>query len=452
MTPTARRNSSPVFHRSVSRTYPVIDRAKGACLYDSTGKEYLDAAGGIFVVNIGHGVAEVAAAMAEQANRVAFAHTAHFTSEPEIAFARRLLDLAPEGFNKVWLCTSGSQANETAVKLARSYHLLNGHEGRVQVVSRWNSYHGSSLGALSLTGHSRRRQQFAPYLFESPKIDPPYCFRCALGRTPGECGLACADELEKMVLRIGPSNISAFIAEPVSGGPLGALVPPQEYFPRIREICDRHGILMIVDEVITGAGRTGRSLGIDHFDVTPDIITLAKGIGGGYVPVGAVLVHDRVYRAFEEHGIDFRHGETFTGQAVTAAAGVAVLDHLQREGLIEKAADAGVLLSNELQRLSSHPIVGDIRGLGLLWGIELVADKVTKEPFPRTLAVAERVADAAFEGGLLVVPGTGCVDGEVGDTISLSPPFIVSEREIATIVDRLSNALERVTQELAGRR
>jgi adenosylmethionine-8-amino-7-oxononanoate aminotransferase len=269
-----------------------------------------------------------------------------------------------------------------------------------------------------------------------------------LGRSRQQCGLACADELETAIRRIGASNISAFIAEPVSGGPLGALVPPQEYFPRIREICDRHGILMIVDEVITGAGRTGRPLGIDHFGVTPDIITLAKGIGGGYVPVGAVLVHDRVYRAFEEQGVDFRHGETFTGHAVIAAAGSAVLDHIQRDGLIDRARLTGEVLERELQRLRPHPMVGDIRGLGLLWGIELVADQATKEPFPRSLCVAERVADAAFDAGLLVIPGTGCVDGETGDTISLSPPFVITEDDVRSIVDRLETAIKHVASDV----
>lgn len=442
------RNESPVFHREMGRDYPVVDRADGARLYDSSGKEYLDAAGGIFVVNIGHSLAHVADAVAEQARRVAFAHTAHFTSEAELDFARRLLELAPAGFNKVWLCTSGSQANETAVKLARSYHLLRGDEGRIQVISRWNSYHGSSLGALSLTGHTRRREPYAPYLFPSPKIEPPYCYRCPWGKSGPECGLACANELDTLIRRTGPANISAFIAEPVSGGPLGALVPPQDYFPKIREICDRHGILLIVDEVVTGAGRTGSALGIDHFATTPDIITLAKGIGGGYVPIGAVLVHDRVYRAFEEAGRDFRHGETFTGHALTAAAGAAVLDHLNREGLIERAQASGAIMAAELQRLRDLPIVGDVRGLGLLWGIELVADRDTKAAFPRSLGVAERVARQAFDDGLLVVPGTGCVDGEAGDTISLAPPFIITPDEIKSMVDCLSRAIETVTEKM----
>jgi len=277
-----RRNGTPVFHREIGREYSVVDRATGARLYDTSGKEYLDAAGGVFVVNIGHSLPDVVEAIAQQASRVAFTHTQHFTSEPELEFARRLLELAPEGFNKVWLCTSGSQANETAVKLARSYHLLRGDQSRVQVVSRWNSYHGSSLGALSLTGHTRRREPYVPYLFSSPKIEPPYCYRCAWGRSWPSCGLACANELDKVIRRIGAANVSAFIAEPVSGGPLGSLVPSKDYFPKIRGICDRHGILMIVDEVVTGAGRTGSALGIDHFGITPDIVTLAKGIGGGY--------------------------------------------------------------------------------------------------------------------------------------------------------------------------
>ena len=444
------RNEDPVFRRDIAHDYPSIDRAEGCRLYDTAGRAYIDGAGGIFVVNIGPNVADVVEAMARQAARVAFAHTAHFTSDAEIAFARRVLELAPAGFTKAWLCTSGSQANETAVKLARTYHLLNGDAGRVQVVSRWNSYHGSSLGALSLTGHTKRREQFIPYLFQSPKIEPPYCYRCPFGQTRGTCGVACAEDLDATVRRIGPDNISAFIVEPVSGGPLGAVVPPEDYFPKIREICNRHGMLMIVDEVITGAGRTGTKLGIDHFGVTPDIITLAKGIGGGYVPIGAVLVHERVYQAFESHGQPFRHGETFTGHPVTAAAGLAVLDHLAKYGLIARAERMGAELGQRLQTLLQLPVVGDIRGIGLLWGIEIVRDRATKAPFARALTVAEKIARSAFERGLIVVPGTGCADGENGDTLSLAPPFIVTEADIAQIVDILRDAISSVAHDLGA--
>jgi adenosylmethionine-8-amino-7-oxononanoate aminotransferase len=440
-----RPNLDPVFHRDPHRHYPVVERAEGALLYDVAGKRYLDAAGGIFVVNIGHSVPRVAEAMARQAERVAFAHTAHFTSEAEQEFARRLLALAPTGFGKAWLCTSGSQANETAIKLARSFHLLHGEGTRSQVISRWNSYHGSTLGALSLTGHTPRREQFAPYLFPSPKIEPPYCYRCPFGKTYPACGIACADDLATLIGRVGPANVAAFIVEPVSGGPLAALVPPHDYLRRIREICDRHGILMIVDEVVTGAGRTGRAFGFEHFGVIPDIITLAKGIGGGFVPIGAVLVHDRVYQRFEAAGSVFRHGETFAGHAVLAAAGCAVLEHLEREQLIARAGEKGEILGRKLAALNSHPLVGDVRGIGMLWGVELVADKSSKQPFPRARNMAEAVAEAAFADGLLVVAGTGCVDGRTGDTIALAPPFIIANEEIDEIVVKLTAAIDRAS-------
>jgi adenosylmethionine-8-amino-7-oxononanoate aminotransferase len=437
-------NRDPVFHREVARDYPVVARAEGAYVYDSAGRRYLDGAGGIFVVNIGHGVREVVQAMASQAGRVAFAHTSVFTSDAELAFARKLVDLAPAGFTKAWICTSGSAANETALKLAREYQLIKGQPKRTKIVARWNSYHGSSLGALSMTGQPRRREPYLPYMQDFPHIEPPYCYRCPFGLTYPDCGMACAHALEKAVQEAGPETVAAFIAEPASGGPLGAVVPPKEYFPIIREICDRHGILMIVDEVITGVGRIGRNFGIDRWGVVPDIITAAKGIGGGYVPVGAMLVHERVYAAFEEAGRSFRHGETFTGHAVISAAGAAVLDYVRDHGLIARAAATGRVLGEKLKRLRDIPIVGDIRGEGLLWGIELVRDKATREPFPRERGVAEKVAKVAFETGLLVVAGTGCADGVRGDTISLSPPLILTEAQAEELVDTLETALRAV--------
>jgi adenosylmethionine-8-amino-7-oxononanoate aminotransferase len=295
-----------------------------------------------------------------------------------------------------------------------------------------------------MTGQPRRREPYLPYMQDFPHIEPPYCYRCPFERTYPSCEMACAHALEKALQQVGPETVAAFIAEPVSGGPLGAVIPPKEYFPIIREICDRHGILMIVDEVITGVGRIGRNFGIDHWGVVPDIITAAKGIGGGYVPVGAMLVHERVYAAFEESGRAFRHGETFTGHAVISAAGAAVLDYVRDHGLIARAAATGRLLGDKLQRLRDIPIVGDIRGEGLLWGIELVRDKATREPFARERGVAEKVAKVAFETGLLVVAGTGCVDGVRGDTISLSPPLILTEAQVTELVDTLETALRTV--------
>jgi adenosylmethionine-8-amino-7-oxononanoate aminotransferase len=437
-------NRDPIFHREVARDYPVVARAEGAYVYDTAGRRYLDGAGGIFVVNIGHGVREVVQAMAAQAGRVAFAHTTVFTSDAELAFAGKLVDLAPSGFTKAWICTSGSAANETALKLAREYQLIKGQPQRTRIVARWNSYHGSSLGALSMTGQPRRREPYLPYMQDFPHIEAPYCYRCPFALTYPSCEMACAQALEKAIQDVGADTVAAFIAEPVSGGPLGAVIPPKEYFPIVREICDRHGILMIVDEVITGVGRIGRNFGIDHWGVVPDIITAAKGIGGGYVPIGAMLVHERVYAAFEESGRAFRHGETFTGHPVISAAGAAVLDYVRDHGLVARAAATGRLLGEKLQRLRDIPIVGDVRGEGLLWGIELVRDKTTREPFPRERGVAEKVAKVAFESGLLVVAGSGCADGVRGDTISLSPPLILTDAQAAELVDTLEAALRIV--------
>jgi adenosylmethionine-8-amino-7-oxononanoate aminotransferase len=441
---TEARNTDHVFHREVDRDYPMVDRASGIHVWDTAGRRYIDGAGGIFVVNVGHGIPEIERAIAQQIGRVGFAHTAFFTSEVEQEFANRLIEMAPAGFTKVWFCTSGSAANETALKLARHYHLISGHPQKTKIVSRWNSYHGGSIGALSMTGQPRRREPFTPYLLDFPKIEPPYCYRCPYGATPDSCGTACADALERTVNMVGADHIGAFIAEPVSGGPLGALVPPEDYFPKIREICDRQGLLMIVDEVITAAGRTGRAFGIEHWGVTPDIITCAKGIGGGYVPVGAVLVHERVYGAFERAGVSFRHGETFAGHAVISAAGAAVLRHIRDNDLIARADAMGKLLGEAMEGLRGLPMVGDVRGIGLLRGVELVRDKQTKAPFPRARNVSDQVAREAAQRGLLLVAGVGAADGIAGDTVSLAPPFIVTPADIVEIVAILSEAIRAV--------
>lgn len=443
---TASANADRIFHREIGRDYPMVDRGAGIYVFDSTGRRYIDGAGGVFVVNIGHGSPAVEQAMAAQAHRIAFAHTGNFTSEAEQRFSAQLLALAPPGFTKVWMSTSGSAANETALKLARHYHLLAGHPEKTKVISRWNSYHGSSLGALSMTGQTRRREPYEPYLQNFPHIEPPYCYRCPFGKTPDRCGIDCAEDLERTIRRVGANYVSAFIVEPVSGGPLGALAAPDGYFARIREICDRHDVLLIVDEVVTGAGRTGRNMGIDHWGVVPDLITLAKGIGGGYVPVGATLVSERIYAAFESSSTSFRHGETFAGHTLTAAIGSAVLEEIERLDLVARAAAMGVLLGTKLEALRALPIVGDVRGKGLLHGIELVRDKATKAPFPRQRHVSEQVADEAMARGLLVIAGGGCVDGVDGDTIALAPPYIVEPAEVEAIADILRGAITAVAE------
>jgi adenosylmethionine-8-amino-7-oxononanoate aminotransferase len=435
------KNQDFVLPRELGREYPVAEKAEGIYVYDTAGRRYIDAAGSYFTVHVGHGVPEVVEAIARQLRRLDFAHTGFFTSEAAQSFAARLIALAPAGFVKVLFATSGSAANEAAMKLARQYHLLAGRPEKTRFVARWNSYHGGSLGALSLTGHVPRRQPFDPLLLPFPHIDPPYCYRCPWGQTPESCAMQCADQLERTIREIGPQYIAGFFVEPVSGGPLGANPAPDSYLPRIREICDRHDVLMIVDEVITGAGRTGKGLGIDHSGVVPDIITMAKGIGGGYVPTGAVLIHERVFGAFEASGNSLRHGETFSGHPLVCAIGDAVLAHIEGAGLIDRAREMGDVLGRRLERLRSLPIVGDVRGKGLLRGIELVADKASKRPFPRSERIAERVAKEAADRGVIVVPGAGCADGLNGDTLALSPPFIITEEEIEIVVATLEEAI-----------
>jgi adenosylmethionine-8-amino-7-oxononanoate aminotransferase len=437
-------NSDPIFQRELGREYPTIDRGEGIHLYDMAGKRYIDGAGGVFVTNLGHGNQQVIEALVAQARRVSFAHTGTFTSQAAIDFAAKLLEFAPPGFAKVWMSTSGSAANETAIKLARQYHLLTGNPEKTRVVARWNSYHGSTLGALSLTGQPRRREQFEPYLLGFPHIDPPYTYRRPVGQDEAAYHLDCADELEKIIRLVGPQYVSAFIVEPVAGGPLGALVAPDDYFRRIREICDRYDVLLIVDEVVSGIGRTGRNFGVDHSEVTPDLITVAKGVGGGYVPIGATIVHQRIYDAFEEAGSSFRHGETFTGHALVCAAGLATLLEIERHGFVERAKVMGGYFAKALDGLRTLPIVGDVRGRGLLQGIELVQDKTTKTPFPRSRQVGERVVAKAAADGLLLLSNSGCVDGVDGDTLALAPPFVVTEADIDEIVDILASAIRSV--------
>ena len=283
-----------------------------------------------------------------------------------------------------------------------------------------------------------------PYLLDFPHIDPPYCYRCPLGKDQATCHLDCADELEKIIRLAGPQYVSAFIVEPVAGGPLGALVSPDGYFRRIREICDRYNVLLIVDEVVSGIGRTGRNFGVDHSGVIPDLITVAKGVGGGYVPIGATLVHQRIYDAFEEAGSSFRHGETFTGHALVCAVGLATLQEIERNRFVERARTIGDYFGKALDRLRSLPMVGDVRGRGLLRGIELVRDKTTKAPFARSRQVGERVVAKAASDGLLILANSGCVDGVDGDTIALAPPFVVTEADVDEIVGILTAAIQSV--------
>lgn len=440
--------SASVFPRDMARTYPVLVRGEGVYVFDEQGRRYLDAMGGVAVVNIGHGVDEIADAMADQARRLAFSHSVMFSNRPMIDLAERVAGLAPDGLNSVYFVSGGSEANETAIKLARQYHVERGSGSKSLVIGRWQSYHGATLGALSASGHVSRRRKYAPLLKDFPHIPPPYCYRCPLGQTHPSCHIACADELERAILQHGPENVAAFIAEPITGAASGAVVPPAEYFPRIREICDRYDVLLIADEVITGFGRTGEVFAMSHWGVVPDMITVAKGMGSGYAALAAVVVHDRIRSVFADSSSPFVHGFTYGGNPLACAVGVAVLDLVQREGLFERAAELGTYFFNAAERLRAHPSVGDIRGRGLMMGIELVRDRDSREPFPAELRFADRLARLALDRGLYVYPGSGCIDGVRGDHILICPPFVIRKSEIDLIFELLDQTLADLEREV----
>jgi adenosylmethionine-8-amino-7-oxononanoate aminotransferase len=440
-------NNEAVFPRDFLKSYPQASRAEGCFVYTTEGRRYLDASGGAAVVTIGHGVEQVARAMAEQASRLAYVHSSQFHIGVVEKLAQRILALAPHGMRRngrVFFTSGGSEATETAIKLARQYWLERGNQKRVRVISRRQSYHGATLGALSVSGNVRRREPFAPLLSEWGHIAPCFCYRCPFGLQYPECNVDCADDLERLLARDGDDEVAAFIFEPVSGATLGAVVPPDGYVQRLAEICRRHQILFIADEIMTGMGRTGKPFAIQHWGVAPDMILVGKGVASGYAPLGAVIIAGHVAEAIARGSGSFPHGFTYNSHPVSAAAGNAVLDYIERENLFARVEPAGQELGAALERLKRFSIVGDVRGLGLLWAIELVRDTKTREPFPPDARIAARIAEDAIESGVLTYPIQGCVDGHRGDHILLAPPFTIT----SGMIQMLASALEHAAADL----
>lgn len=439
--------SSGLFPRNFKKTLPIASRGEGCWITSSDGRRFLDASGQAAVVSIGHGVAEIGRAMAEQSSRIAFAHTSQFHSAPAEELAARLLTLAPPSIRnggRVYFTSGGSEATETAIKLVRQYCLETGRTERYRILSRRQSYHGSTLGAMSVSGNVARRAPYGPLLAEWGHIAPCFCYHCPFGKTFPQCELACADDLEAQVLGHEPNKAAAFIFEPVVGATLGAAVPPEGYAARIAEICRRRGILLIADEVMSGMGRTGKPFAVQHWGLEPDILLLGKGIASGYAPLGAVLLSARVAEGFERGSGAFMHGFTYQAHPVSTAAGNAVLDHLEAHKLFERVSSAGQDLRAALLPLQSHSNVGDIRGLGLLLAVEIVKDKATREPFPREKNIAETIHQACLEENVLIYPTQGCVDGLRGDHLLVAPPFTISRQECELIARALRSALARV--------
>jgi adenosylmethionine-8-amino-7-oxononanoate aminotransferase len=440
-------SASSLFSRNFRKQYPVAVRGEGCWIVDADGRRYLDASGQAAVVSIGHGVQEIGRAMAAQSGQIAFAHTSQFHSEPAERLATRVLALAPRNFQnggRVYFTSGGSEATETALKLARQYFLEVKQPGRYRVISRKQSYHGSTLGAMSVSGNIARRAPYAPMIPEWGHVVPCFCYHCPFDKTYPECNLACADDLDVFLSTNDASTAAAFLFEPVVGATLGAAAAVDGYTARIAEICRKHGILLIADEVMSGMGRTGKPVASQHWNLEPDIILVGKGIASGYAPLGAVLIAPRVVDAFEKGSAAFMHGFTYQSHPVATAAGIAVFDYLEAHKLFDRVTPAGQTLKNVLAGVEQHPNVGQVRGLGLLQGIEFVKNKSTREPFPKETGVAEKIRQAALDKNVLTYPTQGCVDGVRGDHILLAPPFIITPQESQLIADAIQYALNQV--------
>lgn len=443
-------DATDVIHRDLNRAYPVIDHGEGIYLFDTEGKRYIDGSGGSAAVTaIGHGVAEVVDAMTRQASRLACSPTHAFTNQPIEDCARLIVEhFAPAGMDWVFFCSSGSEANENAVKMAIQYHHERGEPQRQIVISRWNSFHGLTMATLALSGHTGRRRKLVSALPASVHTAPCFAYRHADARDEGY-GTRVADELDAMIRNLGPENVAAFIAEPVVGATLGAVPAEPGYFPRVREICDRHGILLISDEVMCGFGRTGTNFGIDHWGVVPDLITCAKGISGGYSPLGAVIARSGVVSEIRRRSGSFLIGGTASGNPLSCAVAGAVLQYILDKGLVGNAATSGAYFLDRLRELKDrHVSVGDVRGLGLMLGIEFVRDRASKQPFPVATNVSKRVADATFVRGLLSYPGQGTADGTNGDHIMYAPPLTISIAQVDELISILDDALTDVESAL----
>ncbi|MEQ8397553.1 aspartate aminotransferase family protein [Thalassobaculum sp.] len=436
---------SYVFHRDTRADMPVVVRGEGIWIEDSSGKRYLDASGGAAVSCLGHSHQRVIAAVRDQVGRIAFAHTGAFSSEPAEQLAELMVRNAPGRMARALFVSGGSEATEAAIKLARQYHVERGEPSRHRIIARRQSYHGNTLGALSASGNMARRALYQPYLQDWSHIAPCYPYRDRRhDETEEAYGLRVADELETEILRVGPETVSAFILEPVVGATLGAVAAVPGYLARVRTICDRHGVLLIFDEVMCGMGRTGTLYASEYDGVVADVYVVAKGLGAGYQPIGAVIASEGVYAAIHEGSGFFQHGHTYMGHPVACAAALAVQAAIRDEGLLARVQSGGATLRALLEeRFGNHAHVGEIRGRGYFVGLELVADRASKATFDPALALHNRVKAAAMENGLICYPMGGTIDGKSGDHVLVAPPFITTDDELAEIVERVGDAIDR---------
>ncbi|NWG01471.1 MAG: aminotransferase class III-fold pyridoxal phosphate-dependent enzyme [Syntrophaceae bacterium] len=436
-----------IFYRKLGRVYPLITHGEGIYLYDERGKRYIDGSGGALVVNIGHGQKEILQKITDQMGNVGYVHGTQFTTQSIEEYAEALGEILPQGLEKIYFLSGGSEAVEAAIKLSRQYFLESGQSQRWRVVARWHSYHGNTLGALSLTGRVGARKPYLPLLIDFPHFPPPYCYRCPFGYAYPECDLECAKVLEQVIQMEGPETISAVILEPIVGATIGAVVPPEGYLSSIKKICERYGILWIDDEVMTGMGRTGKWFAAEHWGLSPDIMVLGKGMSGGYFPLSAMITKTKVVDLLKERTGGFVHGHTFSHHPVACAVGLAALQFMRENNLVEQCAKRGEYLLKKLETLKAFPFVGDVRGKGLMTAIEFVKDQKTKEPFSRAAKITEKILDLAFENGLVLYSGTGFVDGINGDMVMVGPPFIIEEAQIEEIMEILKKTFTQIEKD-----
>jgi len=441
---------SKTLSRNLTSKNPRMVRGEGIYLFDAEGRRYIDgASGSALVCNIGHGVKEVAAVMTPQAEELAYNpfHCSRSLAYEEMA--ERLIRLAPQGFGKVFSVSSGSEAVENAVKFGRQYQVARGLPSKHLVISRWQSYHGNTLGALACSGYTGRRRKHAPIFKDAVHIPPAFCYRCYFEKNYPSCELKCARALENAILQEGPENVSAFIAEPVVGAALGGAPAPPGYFQKIREICNKYDVLFIADEVMCGLGRAGASFAIENWSVTPDLIASGKGLGSGYFPMAASLISDAVSNTVQAKGAAFEGVHTCCGHLLGSRVATVILDYMVKNDLARNSKEQGRRLLQGLEEIKTrHASVGDVRGLGLMCGVEFVKDKATKEPFPPELKVAERVMDACMERGLIVFPGHGAVDGTAGDHLLIGPPLVITSSQVTALLEILSDAIDAVKKEI----
>jgi len=430
-----------VLYRNLHKSFPLIKSGRGCYLYDINGKRYLDGSGGAAVVNIGHGVTEVAAALTRQAGKAAYLSSVQFTHEPVEKLAAAVASFLPFRDGKVFFLTSGSEAIEASIKLARQYWVESGRAEKYRVISLSPSYHGNTLAALSLSARKHYQEAFRPLLLKSARIPAPYCYRCPWNQVPSDCGVKCAYELEKTIGKLGREKVSAFIGEVVGGSSSGASVPPVEYWQAIRRVCDRNEVLLIADEVMTGVGRTGQWLASHHFGLVPDIVVMGKGLTSGYFPLSAVAAKKSLFEPIRKKGKSFLHAQTFAHHPVGCATGLATLDYLIAHDLVRRCAQAGKRLKGKLEGLLGHPHVGDVRGKGLLLGVEFVRDKKKKTPFPREKKYVEAFVTEVLKQGLVLWPNIGQADGTNGDLVMVAPPFVIQEDEISEILEKIKITL-----------